>query len=66
VKTYARDGVAAVELSPTASRVKVVSKLTEDENISSLKITIIFTSRTFASRLYSGLHWKVSVCGRSS
>ena len=66
VKPYASDGVAAVELRPTASRVKVVSKLTGDEKISSLKITIIFMSRTFVSRLHSGVHWNVSVCGRSS
>jgi hypothetical protein len=56
VKSYTNDDVAAVELRPTASRVKVVSKLTGDEKISSLKIKIIFISRTFVSRLHSGVH----------
>jgi hypothetical protein len=56
VKTNASDGVAAVELRPTAPRVKVNSKLKGDKKISSLKIKIIFVSRTFVSRLYSGFH----------
>jgi hypothetical protein len=43
VKThYASDSVAAVELRPTALRVKLVSKLRGDETISSLNIKIIF------------------------
>jgi hypothetical protein len=54
VKThYASDSVAVVELRPTALRVKVVNKLRGDEAISSLKIKIIFMSRTFVLRLYS-------------
>jgi hypothetical protein len=56
VKTYASDGVAAMELRPTVPRVKVSSKMTGDEKISSLKIKIIFMSKTFFSRLYSGYH----------
>ena len=56
VKTYANDGIAAVELRLTAPRVKIVSKLIGYEKISSLKIKIVFMSRTFFSTLYSGFH----------
>ena len=66
VKTSASDGAVAVELRLTAPRVKIVSKLTGDVKISSLKIKIIFTSRKFVSMLQGGLDWNVSVCGRSS
>jgi hypothetical protein len=56
VKTNASDGIAVVELRPIAPCVKVGSKLTGDEKISSLKIKIIFMSGTFVSRLYSGYY----------